>query len=96
MSVLASVRRLTAAGVLAAAVVGAAALPAAAAGQPVARPHQALSADDARHFPRPGDRWGRDHRYDRDHRHDGRRYGHWHDRDGRFGDHDDRRGHRWH
>ncbi|MFR9787809.1 hypothetical protein ACL07V_03880 [Streptomyces sp. MB22_4] len=95
MSVLAPVRRLTAAGVLAAAVMGVAALPAAAAGQPAARPHQAVSAGDARHFPHPGDRWGRDHRYDRDHRHDDRRYGHGHDWDGRFGDHD-RRGHRWH
>ncbi|WP_416481683.1 hypothetical protein [Streptomyces sp. CL12] len=89
MSVLASVRRLTAAGVLAAALVGAAALPAAAAARPADRPHHAVTTD-ARHFPYPGGRWGHDHR-----RGDGRQGGHRHGWDGRFGDHD-RRGHRWH
>ncbi|MEU0855967.1 hypothetical protein ACFY7F_16120 [Streptomyces griseofuscus] len=94
MSVLASVRRLTAAGVLAAALVGAAALPAAAAGRPTARPHHSVTTD-ARHFPYPGGRWGHDHRRGGDHRGDGRRNGHRHGWDGRFGDHD-HRGHRWH
>lgn len=94
VSVPASVRRLTAAGVLAAALVGAAALPAAAAGRPAGRPHHAVSTD-ARHFPYPGDRWGRDHRRGWDHRGDDWRYGHRHGWDGRFGDHD-HRGHRWH
>nr|WP_186337945.1 MULTISPECIES: hypothetical protein [Streptomyces] len=94
MSVPASVRRLAAAGVLAAAVVGAAALPTAAAARPADRPHHAVSFD-ARRFPYPGDRWGRDHRRGWDHRDDGRRYGHRNGWDGRFGDHD-RRGHRRH
>ncbi|MFJ9929730.1 hypothetical protein ACIRU5_27350 [Streptomyces misionensis] len=79
MSVLVSVRRLTAAGVLAAALMGTAALPAAAADRPSARPLQAVSAGDGRHgFPGPDARWG--------HRHDDDRWGHR--------GYDDRWGHR--